>query len=750
MLAALVGDGLLRGETLFRGDLGAMVRPGRHLFVRLAEGSGPFPIWNPAMAGGQPLAANPGWLLFHPLTWPFLFLPFEAAWLLSLLLPLLGAVVAMRSLARSCGSGRTPSLLAGLAWGFGGFLLSSLSPYPIALGSAVMPATLAAIVRLSRHGRPRSVASVALFASLELLAVDPGTLIATAILAPAAILEGIRRRSGGEPAGRTLLRRAPLLLSGALLAALLAGAMLLPGLPFARETGRAAGFTSGERSTWSLPLLRLAEVATPNVLSGHDPDGRWRWWGNLAYGKERAPYIASLYPGLAATLLALFALFRLPFLPWSVAGAVGLLLSLGSKAFLWPLTDRIPLLSSVRNPERFSAIWILVLCLAAARGGELLRDDGRRRRFALFAGGLAVAAIGAAFAISRLLPVTAVAPDPSFVLREGGKVALLALLVAAAARLPERFRLPAIVLLLGIDLVRAGRPLLPTVPPAALDPPPAWLEPALREPSHGRLFHAAQWNARAWGRPEVANPPLPAGFGIATVFEQDSDGTQLAWSRRLPDLFWPLFERDPALVAPLLESVGVGWIAAFAPDSPPGTTLVTEAGDLRLLRLDRGGSEIRCVDRLVRVDGEKGAIEALASLGSSIPSALVTFDPAAASLPPSPAPCRLSELRSSAERLEATIEATGGGSIVAVARTWWRRWSARVDGREVPIVRSALGFQAIPIPAGRHRLELACSDPRRGLGIFLSLIGVLVCIVLRGVRSASPPLREGSGPAGGS
>jgi uncharacterized membrane protein YfhO len=35
---------------------------------------------------------------------------------------------------------------------------------------------------------------------------------------------------------------------------------------------------------------------------------------------------------------------------------------------------------------------------------------------------------------------------------------------------------------------------------------------------------------------------------------------------------------------------------------------------------------------------------------------------------------------------------------------WWR---ASVDGRDAPILRANVLFRAVPVPAGRHRVEFA-------------------------------------------
>ncbi|MBK9088342.1 MAG: hypothetical protein IPL90_04535 [Holophagales bacterium] len=131
---------LFRSETLAERDLAAYSRPLKALVKPLWQASEGLPLWNPLFSSGQPFAANPAHELFHPLTALFLVLPFESAFRAQFLIPPLvgglSAFLLMRSLRRSVAA----ASLSGLAWGFGGYLLSTVNLLQILFAASVLPA----------------------------------------------------------------------------------------------------------------------------------------------------------------------------------------------------------------------------------------------------------------------------------------------------------------------------------------------------------------------------------------------------------------------------------------------------------------------------------------------------------------------------------------------------------------------------------------------------------------------------------
>jgi hypothetical protein len=59
-------------------------------------------------------------------------------------------------------------------------------------------------------------------------------------------------------------------------------------------------------------------------------------------------------------------------------------------------------------------------------------------------------------------------------------------------------------------------------------------------------------------------------------------------------------------------------------------------------------------------------------------------------------------------------------SIVLIRNAWDRGWSATVDGRPAPVLRTDYFLQGVPVPPGRHEIRLVYRDPTIGRGLAAS------------------------------
>ncbi|HLQ63029.1 MAG TPA: YfhO family protein, partial [Candidatus Acidoferrales bacterium] len=93
------------------------------------------------------------------------------------------------------------------------------------------------------------------------------------------------------------------------------------------------------------------------------------------------------------------------------------------------------------------------------------------------------------------------------------------------------------------------------------------------------------------------------------------------------------------------------------------------------------------------------------------------------------APAAVRELVREPGRLELEVDASGPAWI-AVLQSYAPGWTARVDGREVAVHPADVLFQAVPVPAGRHRLSLTYEPLSVRLGVAASLLGLLLTLGL--------------------
>ncbi|HSV39671.1 MAG TPA: YfhO family protein [Nocardioidaceae bacterium] len=83
-----------------------------------------------------------------------------------------------------------------------------------------------------------------------------------------------------------------------------------------------------------------------------------------------------------------------------------------------------------------------------------------------------------------------------------------------------------------------------------------------------------------------------------------------------------------------------------------------------------------------------------------------------------------------AERIEATVTASGDGYLVvgdSIVRDGWR---ATVDGQVVDLVYANHAFAGVPVPAGEHQVSLTYTAPGLRTGALVSLGALAVCGLL--------------------
>ena len=723
LAVVLFAPALFFSETFFERDLIAFYRPAKSIIAGLFEASEGLPLWNPYFASGQPFAANPEHEIFHPLTTLFLVLPFEWAFRLQVILPALGAGPAMYALLRTLRRSRWGALFGALSWGAGGYLLSTINLLPILFAVAVLPLVAMFAVRVVRAGQAADVVGLAVSFGLIGLAGEPSTLLMTPVICLAALLG-----KGVLPARAAILRvGVGLAIGGAL-----AGAALIPGAHHASRTVRAEGVRSEEAGGWSMPAARALDLVVSFPLGHLDPDRRPRFWGASLYPGRHTPYLNSLYPGLLATVFACAAFRRRRALwPWLAVAGGGFLFALGENFPLWGVLRQVPLLRGLRFPEKLSLLVVFSLVVAAAHGfdqvlfGPARARPGLARVFAWFGGlGAIATAVLALLGVVSLdlfkLFLVASAAFLLFWLWRGGGRRPAALLVCT---------------LLAADLAWTGRQLVPTTPIARAALPPPYLEPLLAEPGSHLLFDQAALDRRFDGSALLRGPPGPSEWGLHTTLENDFDLTHLAWTHRAMEKFWQAVNRDRSLLSPLLVRRGVNAMVRFVPGArwQGGRVVAPRPGQfpIELQTNQQARPFAFAASRVELVDGPDGWVAGVLRLGRAVADSacvekadLPTFPD-----PPAPAEVRVRERRPM--RLLLEVDARGPGpSFVAINQTWDPGWSASIDGKPAPLLRTEIALSGLVVPPGRHLVALHYENGWVTFGLSVSLAAALACLAL--------------------
>jgi hypothetical protein len=657
LLAALItlafADVLLGTKALYYRDVTLYAHPAKSV-LRDVVLSGEFPYWNRALSAGQPLAANPAHEVFYPLTWLILFPNFNRGFQLFILVHLYLAAFATYALLRSMRLAAPAAFLGALSFACGGLFLSYLNLLPILASAAWLPAVCLFARRFLMHRARRDFALATVCFAMQVVIGEPTTLLQTGIVLGlyALFRHGVR---GVAFVG---------LLS---LAALLAGAVqALPAFDHAGDSVRARGFSYELVTEWSMPPLRIAELLHRDVVEGR----------SALYGTRGGPFVASIYPGLAITLLALGGMI-LRVRGWPLAltiVAVSVLLAVGAHTPLWRGLYDLGLARSLRFPEKFILMAVFAISVFGARVLDVLLPRIPR----------------AALAIAMLLVV--------------------ADLGRSVTRLAPR-----------IDGSYFQRPHLAQLLP----------------PNRGeyRLYHHAAWHA---SRPEVQPyfamredvewvyrnammPMVPHAYGVQTAIDVDYDLTALQPTADFTEAARALarWRRDWADVAASMSNV---WYrTAF---NVPDEAFAAARGQLRdvqpvqLLPFQQY-PRYSFAETVESIRGRDDFVRKLASGRFGKRTAFVSgaaFAPAAG---------RVQRVRETANTARVDVE-TAGRAFLVISVTPHKYWRVTVDGAEVPAMVTNIGYQGIVVPgAGRHVVEMRYRNPLVPAGAAISLVTLL-------------------------
>jgi hypothetical protein len=349
---------------------------------------GELPLWTPLIMSGYPLLSMSHLGMLYPLTWGYLFLPGHWAEEIYVLAPFLLAPAFMYCYARELKRSWLASLLAGLAFGYGGlFVIAYVHNGMLANSMMWLPLVLVCLER-SRGRRllPSVLLTTGAYTMSVLTGVGQGFLfvgivaIAYALFLSLAAPVDERQRAdeNKEDENREVEALAPTLSSWTRwrpLLTMIVAIMLATGVAAFQimETARAA-----RRS--------IRSTLEYGVFSGNSFNLSMLWKSIVApLSPPVFPFDTSAYVAPLVLLLAACAVFyalrnrrrdvRVFF--WTGAAIVGWLLMLGQFLPFYRLLHYVPLINLFRAPARHAFEWTFALSILSAYG-----FDDLSRRFA--------------------------------------------------------------------------------------------------------------------------------------------------------------------------------------------------------------------------------------------------------------------------------------------------------------------------------------------------------------------------------
>jgi hypothetical protein len=741
-IVAAMGRVLEPSSVLFYRDHAQVFR---RLFFRVlsAYAHGRLPYWDPYVAGGEPLGANPNALAFSPFLSVFA-LPggFDFTYDVFIVAHYFAAALSMLVLARALGLSRAASWCAAVAWALSGPLVSLNAVVATLESAALGPLALGLAIRLVESADLERIALFAIALALHAAAADPAILVADVVLFAVAAF-GVKDDEQIGARIRMVLR--PLL--GVPLAVGLVSLQLILARDLVSQSTRAVGFTVEQVETLSLHPIRLLELFLPGI-SG-EPE-QYAFFSSM---KDGGLFLASAYAGASALPLAVLAIFFPKPRRWLLACGLMLALALGRFLPLHALfVHVVPGLANARYPEKFlyGASIAFALAIGAALDAILAHPERARvlTKRALFPSVLAFALVAVlVFVAANGLLEPYRGSDGTFedalpywsrAVMHGIAAALAGALIIARA--PREVVPAALTLLFAIDLGIAARPILPVADRAIY-----------REPAIGRLVHADGLDPGLFvyeiggGAPssghvatsEVASTDLAKlSFGTGAMFGfrylLDGDLSQLRsldW-RVLEAAFreWSEPERYRALAR-----LGITHLIVEADRTDiPGLTFVGSADgrSLSAFRIAGARGLAAAVHRLEEAPPD--GVRAVRSLGASFSADVAIASRTAVEGVGArlrPGLTRIEALRLEEGRVTATVTSTVP-AVIVVAQRFLPGWTSTVNGAPVDPIRVEALLVGVPVEAGTSELALEYAPPGAALGRAISVLSAVAFAAL--------------------
>jgi hypothetical protein len=782
---------LFGGQVLYWGVYLLQFYPWRLLAVEQIQ-AGHWPLWNPYLGAGTPLAANLQTAAFYPLNVLFLLMPVERAfgWALALHVALAGLFAYY--LGRTLGLGRFGALVTGLVYGLGGYLIAHWVFPSMVYAITWLPLLLALTEKVVRQSRSSRLAPTALLAAaiaLQLLAGHAQTsFYSLLIVAAFALWRAIQQRGSG------IVRRAWPVALAVLWGLALAAIQLLPTAELTAHSQRAGTLAdlqfANELSFWP---WRLITLLAPDFFGN---PARGEYWAHGTYWEEAA------FVGVLPLLLAALAIARrgwrrrpgrsrsagMPHAPgeeqppaggqdstprapalalvpfFALLSLLSILLALGNYTPIYPLLFRyVPGFGLFQAPARLMIGYALGMAVLAGAGAQVAGDVRITPRLqmalklAAFTGlGMAV---GGAFA-TLVLPGIPTSFSAGMI-RLGVTAALAAGLLlarplAVGRGISVRSRLgrgqwqALTAALIAIDLLAFGWGLAPGASPAVYRSPVATAQFLQSQPP-GRLAVPHPYAQKVYeqyvslrsfgpsdpaylqGRRESLLPNLNSTLDLPGVGNYDPLTIRLyrdLWDRIAANHDGPPEGVTKGKSRSALNLLGARYV--ISDDDLPLPVIYGAGPRIYLNEAALPAAFVVFQARVVE-DGE-------ARLAALLDPA---FDPRAEVLLSQPPDTPLPQEgagQAQAIQPEPSTARTGPGEVVVrvqMARpgyliltdTYYPGWRASVDGQPAEILPADHAFRAVELSAGEHTVVFGYEPASFRLGAWISLGAILLLAV---------------------
>ena len=734
-----------------------------------------FPLWNPYIYLGQPMLANPNYMAFYPTNLFHLFWSFNYAFKLHFVIHPLLAGPGLYFLQRRLGILPLAAFGGALVYEFSGAVLSFLNVYNIVPAVALVPWIAWSFLRaLERRSGPRLV-TLGILIALQIVAFEPlmvqCSILLLAGLSILHILTAENRRQGL----RSVIQVG---FASGLFGVGVAAVQVLPALELMPYTVRGTGYAATLVSWWSMHPMDLVNFLVPRFFGDSYTMTASLYWGEgFHFGREG--YIVSYFIGGGTLLLAVLSFWsaqkRLRSVLLGLA-CISLILALGqfTPAYYW-LGKIIPIFRLGRFPSKFALLLTLSLAILAALGLEVvlkLREEQKRRRAVLvgpvlLALAIAILCLGLWLYLqinpqiladrirSLLEPTMAPFKDVKGItaqmtasLKWTGTFALIFAGLLLLAGFRKRTPLPAslLILALGAEILPQNLRLTPLMSGADVDfvsEVTTHLGQRSAEVVH-RVMHLDSAMHVAVHRLKVPNlsvawysllnrrtgqPFFGIMNGVQYALFVPIDDLNTTESNNLLEAYKRLQGEDGLALLKKVNCMRVLTQGQIDSERVRLEASFETSSDMpvRVYRLEDILPRAYIATGVRRAASHANALDLVADPSFPARDTVVLEDPG----PVSPAghssgEARLRDYQNQFVRYETSSAVPG---YLVLLDSYFPGWTAKLDGKPVPILRANYAFRAVEIPQGIHTVEFQYKPLSFYAGLTISLVSI-VCGLL--------------------
>jgi hypothetical protein len=733
------------------------------------------PLWNPFVYLGQPMLANPNYLAFYPSNLLHLFFSFNYAFKLHFLIHPIAGGLGIYFLLRRLDLKPIPALAGAISYQFSGAVLAFMNLYNLVPSTALIP-WIGWAFQGALHGhRVRRILLLGILMALLILVFEPILMQCGIFLILALAVHYLSDKKDWK---QHLKTPALVILWAALFAASLSAIQIIPTLELLPLSARASGLQESMAMSWSMHPMDLLNTVIPNFYGFFFTLGSATSWGEN-YHELREPYLVSFFIGSVTLLLAALAFLssrkKLRNILF-VFSAITLILALGKNGILYNLLYQyLPLFNLGRYPSKYFLITTIFISMLSAVGLETavnaIAPKERRGTNRLLMAGLIIGFVILCFGlvwtsnvqgledlIKDASPSSAAAKDfrtiaaglARSLASTGAFLVLGALIFFQWPKLNKYGKLIEFVVLLiiAIELAAPNLGIVPYMSNADVEYVPELaslsapadanqlfrsVTPNYLSPLPQNMTLKAPNRSVAWQ--VLYNKRAGLGFdgirhGVQYSLFDPVDHLNSRETDTLMQRSRDLSRQDKLMLLANMNTSVIPTIGALQePDLTPLGAIDTHSDlDFEAYRINRVLPRIYFATQVISADSQQDALNRLLQSTSLLSNSVILESPQkaqAASPSANSAVVRISRYENT--RVECQVKTDSPGYVVLLD-SWYPGWKARLDGREVEVLRANYAFRAVAVPPGTHTLEFFFAPASFQLGAVITFATILIGI----------------------